>query len=101
LALTYLIAQGSLRQSFEIGRRDGWLKAARDLSLRKTTTPLKDPLFLAVLRRSALKHAQLERLLTALRRILLLEVRPQRFEDAALRRFAFALMQQCRANEFV
>jgi SAM-dependent methyltransferase len=101
LALTYLIAKGPLRQSFEAAHREGWHKAARDLSLRKTAAPLKDALFLAILRRSALRHPQLERLLTALRAVLLLEVRPQRFEDPALRRFAIALMQQCRANEYV
>jgi SAM-dependent methyltransferase len=43
----------------------------------------------------------LERLLTALRRVLLLEVAPGRLQERALFDFALALAQQCRINEHV
>ena len=43
----------------------------------------------------------IEHLLTAVRRVLLLEVPPQRFEDRDLVKFAIAMMHQCRANEYV
>ena len=40
-------------------------------------------------------------LLTAMRRVLLLELPPKRFADRALAGFAVALLQQCWTNEFV
>jgi SAM-dependent methyltransferase len=48
-----------------------------------------------------LTDPDLERLLTAVRRVLLLELSPNRFADRALVGFAVALLQQCWTNEFV
>lgn len=101
LAVGYLVARGALRGPLETGRRRGWLEAARDLVLRRTASPLKDPLLHALLRKTTVRHPDLERLLTALRRVLLLDVLPQRFEDAALTKLAVGMMLQCHLNEHV
>jgi SAM-dependent methyltransferase len=101
LAVAYLTTRAPLRTALEVGRQQGWVDAARMLALRKTAEPLRDPLFLAVLARGALRHLDLERLLTALRRVLLLDMRPGRWRDADLTKLAVAMMLQCHANEHV
>ncbi len=101
LATTYLATRGCLRRPLEVAQQQGWLSAARGLVLPRTSAPLKDPLLRALLCKAPLRHPNLERLLTALRRVLLLEVEPQRFEEAALTKFAVALMLQCHANEHI
>jgi tetratricopeptide (TPR) repeat protein len=104
------IAEAALRQLLrraphdalvERGKSEGWLSAARSVCGRKTGPLLKDELFLAVLRTSVVRDLDAERLLTAIRRVLLFELAPERFNDRALARFAIALMHQCRANEYV
>ncbi len=47
------------------------------------------------------KSFALERLLTALRRVVLLELAHERFEDKTLQAFTLALVTQCLANEHV
>jgi SAM-dependent methyltransferase len=101
-ALRQLAAVGPLGEALAKGRGEGWAAAARALSGERTAPLLKDDLFLAVLRSSAFRGADLERLLTALRRALLLELPPGRFaEDRALFDFALALAEQCEINEHV
>jgi ubiquinone/menaquinone biosynthesis C-methylase UbiE len=58
-------------------------------------------LFLALLRTGIAKSPELEGLLTALRRILVLELPRQRFSDRELIDFAVVLKQQCYINEYI
>jgi SAM-dependent methyltransferase/tetratricopeptide (TPR) repeat protein len=101
LALRHLASKGALRQALDTGKREGWPNSARALCVARTAELLKDELFLEVLRTNIVGDGEVEHLLTAIRRALLLEVPPQRFEDRDLLRFAIALMHQCRANEYV
>src|SRR5215831_15117277 len=83
-----LVTGRSLQNAFATGKAQGWLEAARRLCLERTSPILKDELFLEVLRTSTLSNPELESLLTAVRRVLILEVAPTRFGDHALVGFA-------------
>lgn len=100
-AIRHLAGREPLERALATGLSQGWMAAARSLCLKSTAQVLKDDLLLDVLRTSVFRHPDAERLLTALRRVLLLEVPPERFADGALVGFAVALMQQCWANEYV
>ncbi len=76
-------------------------ETARDWLLRRTEKTFSQPLLLMALSHSANRHPGLERLLTTMRRVLLLEMPPQRFEDKALTGFVLALIRQCFNNEHV
>lgn len=89
---------GGCIAQMEEGRGDD---AARDLVLRRTGKILSHPLLLAALTSGPNRDLGLERLLTALRRVLLMELPAQRFEDRALTGFVLALIQQCLDNEHV
>jgi SAM-dependent methyltransferase len=101
LAMRRLAAGGPLRDALASGRRDGWLAAARGLCLARTAPLLRDGLFLEVLRTGSFRNPEVERLLTALRRVLALEMPRPRLEERALFEFALALMRQCQINEHV
>src|SRR5215470_8742633 len=101
VAVRVLVTGRSLQNAFATGEAQGWLEAARRLCLERTSPILKDELFLEVLRTSTLSSPQLENLLTAVRRVLLLEVAPTRFGDHALVGFALAMLQQCWINQFL
>lgn len=101
LALRHLSCQEPLRRAREIGRSKGWLVAAQGLCLKRTGQLLRDGLFLEILRTSVIRSPDFERLLTSLRRVLLLEMPVERFSDRDLVLFAIALMQQCWVNEYV
>lgn len=101
VAMRHLARAGPLQRSLAGGRIDGWVATARSLCLERTALLLKDELFLDVLRTGVFRSPDVERLLTALRRVLLLEVAPYRLEDRALVVFTLVLMQQCRINEYV
>ena len=62
---------------------------------------LRDDVLLELLRTAIVTGPDVERLLTAVRRALTLEVARQRFADRDLIEFAVALMQQCAQNEYV
>lgn len=68
--------------------------AARRLALNRTSDVLRSDLLLAALQAGTVMDADLERLLTAVRRLLLLELPPERFGDRALTGFALALLAQ-------
>lgn len=101
IAVRYLMTGPHLRKALAVGLSQGWLEAARTLCLKRSSPLLKDELFLDVLRTSVLSNPELERLLTAMRRVLLLELPPERFADRALVGFAVAMLQQCWTNQFV
>jgi 2-polyprenyl-3-methyl-5-hydroxy-6-metoxy-1,4-benzoquinol methylase len=100
LALHTLTAKGPLGAAIDIGKREGWDAAARTLCLSRTAEALKNELLLEMLRSEILRDADMEYLLSAVRAVLLLETPAERFEDRDLLRFAIALMQQARANEY-
>ena len=100
-AIRYLVARSPLREALATGRSRGWLEAARGLCLERSSPLLKDELLLKILCSSALSNPELEMLLTAIRRILLLELPAKRFADRALVGFAVSLLQQCWSNDFV
>ncbi|HEX6000156.1 MAG TPA: methyltransferase domain-containing protein [Hyphomicrobiaceae bacterium] len=95
------LARGTLGDVLAKGHAEGWPASARALCLGRTAPLLKNELFLAVLRTSSFRHPELERLLTALRRALLMELPRERLEDRALADFVLALAQQCEINEHV
>lgn len=101
VALRHLSCQEPLRRALQVGRSQGWLVAARGLCLKRTGQLLRDGLFLEILRTSVIRSPDFERLLTSLRRVLLLEMPVERFSDRDLVLFAVALMQQCWVNEYV
>jgi SAM-dependent methyltransferase len=101
VAMRHLGRAAPLSGALAMGRSEGWLAAARALCLGKTAPLLKDDLFLEVLRTGVFRNPDVERLLTAVRRVLLLELAPDRFQDRALVEFALALTQQCWINEHV
>jgi len=101
LAMRHLAAAGPLSDALAKGRSEGWLPAARGLCRDRTAPLLRDDLFLAVLATGTFRIPEIERLLTALRRILALEVPPQRLEERALFDFTLALARQCQINEHV
>lgn len=100
-AIYYLARQEPLGSWLGLGRSNGWLDVARRLCLKKTDPLLKDDLFLLALRDNIVRMPDLERLLTAVRRVLLLELPRERFQDRTLARVLASLMQQCWTNEYV
>jgi SAM-dependent methyltransferase/tetratricopeptide (TPR) repeat protein len=100
-AVYFLARQDPLKSILEKGRVEGWIETARALCLKKTDPLLRSPLFLEALRNNLIRMPDLESLLTAVRRVLLLEVPAERFEDKALLNFTIVLAEQCWTNEFV
>src|SRR5262245_10548749 len=100
-ALASLSPRAPLRGVLEFGRNKGWEMSARNLCAKRTGPLLRDQLFLALLRTGIIKSPDLEFLLTALRRILVLEIPRQRFADREFIHFVVVLMQQCHVNEYV
>lgn len=90
-----------LRQSLESVRVGEAQETARKLLLNRTADVLKSDLLLGALQSGVVMDADFERLLTALRRLLLIEAAPERFQDRALYAFALALLVQAWNNDHV
>jgi SAM-dependent methyltransferase len=101
MAMRRLANGGPLAAALAAGRSEDWLAAARSLCRDRTAPLLRDELFLAVLRTGIFRNPEAERLLTQLRRVLLLEVAAERYEERALFEFVLALARQCQINEHV
>jgi len=102
LAIRYLTHQGSLSRTLELGRTQGWQTAARELCLETTDPLLSNKLFLELLCGGVIALPEIEHLLTALRRLIALELSPTRLlADKDLVQFTIALMRQCWVNEYV
>lgn len=102
VALRHLAAtQAELKSALEEAAAGQADDAARKLLLNRTADILKSDLLNAALRAGVVMDAGLERLLTALRRVLLLEVAPERFEDRTLYTFALSLLMQAWSNDHV
>jgi len=76
-------------------------EAARKLLLNRTADVLKSDLLMSALQAGIVMNPWYERLFTALRRVLLLEVAPDRFQDRALYAFALSLLAQVWNNDHV
>jgi SAM-dependent methyltransferase len=77
------------------------LPAARAMLIKRTDKTLTHPLLEAALTLGINRDPDLEKLLTAMRRVLILELPEKRYEDKALLGFACALLQQSFNNEHV
>ena len=100
-AIQRLAHSGPLAAALALLPERGAPDVARDLLVKRTGEPLRDELLLDALSHGVNKYLPLEYLLTALRRVLLLDVPSERFEDKALQTFALALLRQCLGNEHV
>ncbi len=100
-AVSHLLAHSPLGEAVAHAEAGQAAQAARDWLLRRTQKTLCDPLMLNALHHGVNRHPGLERLLTAMRRVLLLEVAAERFGDKALTGFVLALIRQCLNNEYV
>lgn len=90
------VAFARLKQEGLIGGAD----ASAQLP-RRTAEALRNDLLLAALTTTVNKDASVERWLMDLRRTLLLDTPPERFEERALQSFALALVRQALLNEHV
>jgi SAM-dependent methyltransferase len=100
-ALRHVIASDK-----ELAAAVGYLKfddamgGARTLLGDRAATALKDDLLIASLQSGVVIDAEVEQLLTAVRRVMLLELEPRHFEDRGLYAFALALMAQGWNNDY-
>lgn len=102
VALKYVIATSpELATAIEAAQKGEGEEAARKLILHRTSEALKSDLLLTALQTGVVMDAGVERLLTALRRVLLLEVPAGRFEDRALYGFTLAMLAQVWNNDHV
>jgi tetratricopeptide (TPR) repeat protein len=99
--LQYLSGREPLLGILRAGEATGWDAAARGLCLKKTGPLLRDDVFLELLRTGVVRSPDLEHLMTALRRVLTLDVPRERFADRELMEFAVALERQGWLNEYV
>ena len=76
-------------------------EAARALLLKRTDKTLSHPLLHAALTLGINRDIDVEKLLGAMRRVMLLEMADSRYADKALLGFACALLQQCFNNDHV
>lgn len=99
-SLEYLAEHTDLGSVLALGKREGWIGAAKSLCFERTSPILRDGLLLAVLGAGVVARPEVEALLTAVRRMLLLEFPTERRADRNLRAFLAALLQQMWCNEF-
>ena len=97
-ALAFLKCQPPLANALARGRSDGW-DAAAALLTRKGARLLRDRLFAAALSHGVVADMEIEFLLTALRRRLLLS--PKMLAARPVYEFACVLIRQCLNNEYV
>ncbi len=100
-AIAHLRAGASLGAAILEAEQGGAEDAARSLVLRRTDKTLTQPLLHVALANSPNRDPGFERLLTALRRVLLLETPAERFGDKGLTGFVLALIRQCIENDYV
>ena len=97
-ALAFLKGRPPLADALARGRADGWDAAAAQLT-RKGSRLLRDRLFAAALTHGVVADIEIELLLTALRRRLLLSPAPP--VPRPVYEFACVLIRQCLNNEYV
>lgn len=97
-ALAFLKCRPPLADVLARGRTDGW-DAAAALLTRKGARLFRDKLFTAALTHGVVADIEIEFLLSALRRRLLLS--PQLLMERPVYQFACVLIRQCLNNEYV
>ncbi len=100
-AMAYLCATTMLGGAVHQAAIGNALPAARAMLIKRTDKTLTQPLLEMALTHGINRDPDLEKLLTAMRRVLLLELPYKRYEDKALYGFACALLKQCFNNEHV
>ncbi|MGD9805899.1 MAG: methyltransferase domain-containing protein [Hyphomicrobiaceae bacterium] len=100
-ALELLINDGCLTPVFAHARSHDMPTAVRAALNRRSAPLLRDPLLLSVLEHCTVANIEVERLLTVIRRTLLLELPRERLAEPDLARFTTALAIQCSSNEYV
>ncbi|MDX2157150.1 MAG: methyltransferase domain-containing protein [Hyphomicrobiaceae bacterium] len=100
-ALRQLRSRGPLASALARCREQGAQETARAIVARRSSDLLRDSLLLAVLQNAIVTDLPTSELLAALRRALLVDVSPTRLGDADTARFAAALVEQCRLNEYI
>ena len=98
-ALAFLKCQDPLADVLARGRVDGWDAASEALFARKGTRLLRDRVFKAALSHGIITDMEVEFLLTAMRRRLLLS--PTLLKARPIYEFACVLIRQCLNNEYV
>jgi SAM-dependent methyltransferase len=83
-----------LTGALAIARKGDPLAVARQLVLTSTNIGLSNPVLLLALAAGVVRSPSIERLLTAIRRVILLEAQPSRFDDRAFAVLALALVTQ-------
>ncbi|MGE0702193.1 MAG: hypothetical protein AB7O57_24060, partial [Hyphomicrobiaceae bacterium] len=99
-AIDWLKRRGPLQQALLLADAHGWKVAAESVLSRQSSPLLRDELLLAVLEHSIVTDREVELLLTAIRRALLLATPRQRLLEPELARFAAALAAQLWSNEY-
>jgi 2-polyprenyl-3-methyl-5-hydroxy-6-metoxy-1,4-benzoquinol methylase/tetratricopeptide (TPR) repeat protein len=100
-ALSYLKQCTSLQDAIILGGARDWDAGAQWLLSSKGRGVLRDPLLLTVLSLAANTDIDIERLLTALRKALLLTPTRETLRKGYVLEFACALVRQSEINEFV
>jgi SAM-dependent methyltransferase len=100
-ALSYLRATTMLGGAAHQAAIGNALPAARAMLIKRTDKTLAHPLLQAALTMAVNHDPNIEKLLTAMRRVILMELPAARYEDKALLAFACVLLQQCFNNEHV
>lgn len=100
-AIAYMRATTMLGGAVHQASLGNALPAARAMLVKRTDKTLSHPLLEAALIHGINHDADVEKLLTAMRRVILLELADKRYEDKALLAFACALLRQCLNNEHV
>ena len=100
-AIAYLRANTPLGEAVEQAAAGRALEAARNLLLKRTDKCLTHPLLHAALQRDVNLDPDFERLLIAMRRVILMEIPHDRMQDKALTTFMSVLLQQCLNNEHI
>ena len=100
-AVHYSMQNGTLRALVAALETHGAEATAGSILARRASPILRDELIVAVLSHCTVASVAVERLLTAVRREMLLSLPQERLSEPDLARFAVALASQCWSNEYV
>ncbi len=99
VGFAWLKSHGALAAPIALGRNAGWSAAAEAFLAHHNEVAQSDPLLLTCLEQGSNADADIELLLTAVRRVLLFS--PALVERKALRALACALARQARTGDYV
>lgn len=100
-ALAYLKQCTLLNDALMVCKSQGWSAGAKWLLSSKGRPVLRDPLLLTTLSAAANTDLDIERLLTALRKVLLMTAPEKTFRKAHILDFTYVLIRQLEINEYV